>query len=190
MTATHQQACEDYLRSRTGKYEWRCVRYDAVAINLFGLGLDNDDIIVDLGAGWCEFDHRLRTHWDWRGRYVPIDGSIDGTDLETWFPERRHQAAFYTAIEVLEHMEDPLRLLAAMERAATKGVVLTTPNPRTTDVLGMDPTHKTPISSDTLCKWGYARVGNCGWQEASFYGQPADSLIAWKSTRRLYEGWR
>lgn len=168
-TAT-QTKWTEYLRSRTGSYQFRCIRYAAVADLLIRNHLGDDDLIVDVGAGWCEFDHYLRTSLGWRGRYLPVDGSIDGTDLEDWQPE--FNAAFFVALEVLEHLERPYELAFQMQRLCTKGVVLTTPNPATVDVLAMDKTHRTPISLQDFQAWGYhAHID-------SLFGKPADSIIA------------
>lgn len=169
----HRQACEDYLLARTGKYEWRMVRYGAVADKLVRMGLTDDDIVVDVGAGWCEFDHYLRTEVGWCGRYLPIDGNLDGTDLNVWSP--KFEYGFLVAIELLEHLRDPCRLMFEMVEHATKGVAATTPNPETTDVFGMDPTHICSIHADVFTV--------CGWDTRieSFYGQPEDSILAWRS---------
>lgn len=134
-------------------------------------GLDDTMTVIDVGAGWTEFDYTLRAEYGWKGRYIPIDGGIDGTDLERWWPSR--YVDWVVGLEIIEHMEDPQHLLDAMYHAATRGVVLSTPNPRTTDVLGMDSTHKTPIEASWL------RSQGLHVQEASFYGQPADSLFAY-----------
>lgn len=163
--------CDEYLNARTGKYEWRAIRYRAAATTMIMNGLTNDDTIMDIGAGWTEFDYCLRKEFDWRGRYIPIDGGIDGTDLEDWHPARLVE--WMVGLEIIEHMEDPDVLLSRMWVSATKGVVLSTPNPRTTDVLGMDDTHKSEIHASWLKERGFEVY------EASFYGQPADSLFAY-----------
>lgn len=134
-------------------------------------GLSDDDLVIDVGAGWTEFDCFLR-ELGWRGRYFPVDGSLDGTDLEHWSPPR--QAEFIVAIEVLEHLINPWTMLNRLFQNCTKLAAITTPNPATTDVLRMDPTHKTPIREHQL-------RGMCFDVEVrSFYGQPDDSLLAWR----------
>lgn len=167
---THLTACDEYLASRTGKYEWRAIRYRAAAQAMRWRGLDDAMTVMDVGAGWTEFDYCLRAEFGWKGRYIPIDGGIDGTDLEVWTPPR--EADWMVGLEIIEHLDDPNRLINALQFYARKGVVLSTPNPRTTDVLGMDPTHKTPIPEAWLRRRGFAVY------EASFYGQPNDSLFA------------
>lgn len=177
-------AAEAYLEARSGKYEWRCVRYDAALEALHGLGLDDDSTVIDVGSGWGEFGVRLHTGRDCmcpphhgfgcnlippsRARYIPVDAGNDGTDLETWLPR---PVEYMVALEVVEHMRDPERLLAVMAIGATKGVVVSTPNPETTDVFGMDPTHKHEITRSWLESWGF-KV-----EARSFYGQPDDSLF-------------
>lgn len=135
-------------------------------------GLTDDMTVMDIGAGWTEFDYTLRAEFGWKGRYIPIDGSIDGTDLERWAAPR--QVEWIVGLEIIEHVEKPARLLAQMYTASTRGTILSTPNPRTTDVLGMDPTHKVAIEKKWLETKGFTVV------ESSFYGQPADSLFAYE----------
>jgi len=74
---------------------------------------------------------------------------------------------------LLEHLDDPGRLVEVMKAKATKGIVISTPNPMTTDVLGMDPTHKTEIHQKMLRGWGFQHI-----RKMNFYGQPRDSLFA------------
>lgn len=169
-------SCDAYLEARTGKYEWRRERYEAALVAMDRIGLEDKDTIIDVGAGWTELDHCLRVEGDWRGRYIPVDGSIDATDLEVWNPPR--EAEYFVALELLEHLDDPQRLMAAMQAKATKGVIVSTPNPETTDVLGMDPTHRTEISKALLWAFGFEVYTR------SFYGQVDDSLFGiWKPVR-------
>lgn len=167
---TLQRSCQEYLNSRRSNYTFRCRRFKAVADELLRLGLDNADMLVDIGAGRCDFDYYLRTARKWRGRYIPVDGAIDGTDLEHWRPVCTPE--WYTAIELIEHLENPLRLVREMQQASRKGVVLTTPNPYTTDVLGMDYTHKTAIYPEQLSSLGF-KVS-----PVSLFGTPNDTLLA------------
>lgn len=174
------RAADSYLAARTGCYEWRCERYDAALRAMYELGLDDDCTVFDVGSGWGEFGARLHTgdHLgaipSSRARYVPVDACIDGTDLNRWKPARA--ADFFVALEVIEHLDRPARLLNAMQRQATKGVIVSTPNPRTTDVLGMDETHVRSVDRFTLRAWGFEV------REVSFYGTPADSLFGvWKA---------
>jgi trans-aconitate methyltransferase len=179
---------DDYLAARTGKYEWRCVRYDAALEVMHHEGLDDDCTVVDVGSGWGEFGVRLHTgrskfdleleRWGpWvasiapsRARYIPVDAALDGTDLETWTPPR--PADWFVALELIEHLDNPGRLINNMIMKARRGVILSTPNPATVDVLGMDATHRTPVGRHRLEALGF-RV-----EERSFYGKPADSLFA------------
>lgn len=177
-----------YLGARTGKYEWRCHRYDAALQVMHHEGLDDGCTVVDVGSGWGEFGVRLhegvfgsmgagaeggyrtRRLPPSRARYIPVDAGNDGTDLETWTPPRF--AEWFVALELVEHLDDPARLINSMIMKARRGVILSTPNPETTDVLGMDHTHKTPVGRNRLEALGF-RV-----EERSFYGKPADSLFA------------
>jgi hypothetical protein len=163
--------CNEYLDQRSGTFEFRCIRYEAVTDRLLALGLEDGDLIVDVGAGRCEFDHYLRTRRGLHVRYVPVDGSIDGTDLEKWIPP--FASDFFVAIELLEHLNDPIRLMNEMMGTALKGIVATTPNPLTTDVLGMDYTHKTEIFPETFEQFGW------DVREVTLFGQEQDSLLAW-----------
>lgn len=176
-------SCDAYLGARTGKYEYRRIRYRAALLAMqatmaeyqpFGrpiYGLCDEDTVVDVGAGWTEFDFCLRIDGGWRGRYIPVDGCNDGTDLETWVPPR--EAEWFVALELLEHLEDPDRLVRAMQGKCKKGIIISTPNPMTTDVLGMDPTHKTEIHQKMLRDWGFQHI-----MKKSFYGGKKDSLFA------------
>lgn len=51
-------------------------------------------------------------------------------------------------------------------------MIVSTPNPDTTDVLGMDATHKTEITRALLESKGFYVTTR------SFYGKAADSLLA------------
>lgn len=162
-----------YLAERTGTMEYRFIRYSAVADALYARGLSDTSLLVDLGAGTCDFDFYLRTVRGWKGRYLPVDASIDGTDLDRWTPLASYDYA--VAIELLEHLRDPKRLVLMM-RTWSNVFVATTPN---TDVLGeeavvkMDRTHITPLRSWQLEGWGAECVSI-----HSFFGQPNDSLLA------------
>jgi hypothetical protein len=160
---------DTYLAARTGRYEWRCARYDAAIDAMERHHIDNHCTVIDVGAGWTEFGARLveRGH---RCRYVPVDAGIDGVDLDLWYPPR--QVEWFVCLEVLEHLTLPERLIVLMQDSATRGIVVSTPNPKTTDVLGMDATHRTPIHARALREYGFHVT------DASFYGQPADSLFA------------
>jgi hypothetical protein len=158
----HFEAFDDYLASRTGRYEYRAVRYEAACRALTEMGIDNNDTLYDIGAGFTEFDYHLRVSRDWRGRYIPIDCGIDGTDLNYWVPPRDVQ--FTVALEILEHLENPGILVSHLQDVTSKAIVVSVPNPRTVDVLGIDDTHVTVVTRDMLEGWGF-RV-----EERTFYG--------------------
>lgn len=163
--------CDDYLAARTGKYEWRRVRYLTGLSALRAAGVNHESTIFDVGAGWTEFDYCLRVDGGLRCRYIPIDGCIDGVDLQHWTPSRK--ADYFVCLEVLEHLQHPGDLIHQMQIHTEPGgaVIISTPNPEITDVLGMDPTHVTPISR--------AQLEDAGFEvsERSFYGQERDSLF-------------
>lgn len=159
---TRDIATDDaYLAARTGRYAFRAIRYRAAANALAGIVLDDSTTVYDIGAGFTEFDYTLRAEWGWRGRYIPVDGAIDGTDLDEWTPPRDADAA--VALELLEHLHDPGRLVAALQERVGR-VVVSVPNPRTVDVLGIDDTHVTVVTRDMLEGWGFTVA------EATFYG--------------------
>lgn len=154
--------CDQYMDDRTGKYEYRAVRYRAAIQWMLDNGLDDSMTVVDVGAGMTEFDYCLRTEFNWRGRYIPVDGGIDGTDLNVWTPPR--EAHFFVALELVEHLVNWPTLVDRMMEKASMGVCLSTPNPKTTDVIGMDPTHVCEVHDWQLRGKGfYVR-------ETMFYG--------------------
>jgi hypothetical protein len=125
-------------------------------------GLDNSMTVVDVGAGMTEFDYTLRAEYGWRGRYIPVDGGIDGTDLNVWIPPR--EAHFFVALELVEHLVNWPSLVEKMQDKSMRGVVLSTPNPRTTDVIGMDPTHVCEVD------WNDLAARKFKVTEETFYG--------------------
>lgn len=133
-------------------YAERAARYEIAADRLMTGGLSDRHSLADIGAGHTELDVCLRTAHGWRGRYVPVDRWTGHVDLETWKPPMRWD--WVAALEVLEHLEDPFRLLADLMSSALLGVVVTTPNPDVVDVLAMDPTHRTPITREQLADAG------------------------------------
>lgn len=161
--------CDHYLGARTGKYEWRRIRYMAALRAMQAHSLTDNDTIMDVGAGWTELDVCLRVDGNWRGRYIPVDGGIDGTDLNNWMPSRMVEWA--VALEIIEHLEEPFRMLERVANYTHKGIVVSTPNPRVVDVLAIDPTHVRPVTQGELEDWGFQV------REESFYGQPSDSLF-------------
>lgn len=179
--------CDDYLENRTGHYDYRSVRYRAAGEFIVYVAarhdISLDDITVfDIGAGFTEFDYCLRTDFDFRGRYIPIDGSIDGTDLENWEPFR--QAHFFVGLEIIEHLHNWNDLVEKMQENATLGVCLSTPNPLTTDVLGMDETHVCEVHHEELEAYDFTV------DEETFYGgvfsagRPDSLFATWEANPR------
>ncbi|MFF3669080.1 hypothetical protein [Microtetraspora malaysiensis] len=162
------QRCEEYIRRPRRPYAERKARYQAAADRLYLGGLSNLDILVDVGAGLTELDVCLRVEHGWRGRYVPVDGWLDGVDLNTWEPDRCFD--WFAALEILEHLNEPGRLVEVLQKHATRGLVVTTPNPDVWDVLAMDSTHVTPISRAMLEEWGFQTTLH------TFYGKYQDGL--------------
>lgn len=175
------EKCDEYLNARTGKYEYRSIRYAAAANALEHMGLSNSHTVLDLGAGMTEFDYHLRVSKNWRGRYIPIDGGIDGTDIEDWKPPRTYD--FVVALEILEHLHTPVRTIHKLQANTDVGIVVSVPNPRTVDVLGIDETHvASHINKSFLESFGFTVV------EAMFYGgvfsrgEPDSLFAVWSRT--------
>lgn len=156
------QSCDQYMDDRTGKYEFRAVRYRKAIETMLANGLTDDMTIFDVGAGMTEFDFALRAEYGWRGRYIPIDGGVDGTDIDFWTPKR--DAHWFVALELMEHLKQPFVCLDTWKRHATQGVVVSTPDPRTTDVLGMDGTHICEVHKNQL------ELAGMSVTEETFYG--------------------
>jgi hypothetical protein len=166
---TIRQSCENYIGSRVSCYEFRSIRYEAVTDKLIELGLKDGDTVTDLGAGDGEFGIYLKE----RGLnviYKPVDGMIDGTDLNLFVPE---PSDFIVSIEVIEHLLDPRRFMLITKLCALKGVVMTTPNPKVTDVYAMDATHISEVHAEDFKAGGF----NC--EERILFFEPEDSLLAW-----------
>jgi len=173
-TVQHISKWVTYRDSRRGTYKFRArTRYKAVADLLFSLGLANYHSVLDLGAGSCQFGRYLR-RLGFHGAYLPVDAVLDGTDLETF---NVPTANFVIAIEVLEHLRAPLRLLSSMEKAAERAVVITTPNSETVNVIRCDPTHVSVVHAHEL------ENNRFTVQRESWFGVPDDSLLAWKPAR-------
>lgn len=153
---------DDYLNQRTGTFEKRAVRYRAALHALQALGLNDSSTLYDVGAGWTELDITLRVDGRWKGRYIPIDLGLDlRHDLEHWSPPR--PADFAVALEVLEHLANPWRLVEELQ-GNVAGLVVSVPNPRTVDVLAIDSTHQTVITAADLEAHGFEV------REELFYG--------------------
>ncbi len=147
------ESCDTYLNSRTGKYEYRAVRYRKAVEWLKRHGLTDDDTLVDIGAGWTELDYCLRKEYDWRGRYIPIDGGISNLDLNSWVPER--QVEWFVGLEILEHLTEPERLVNVLQNSTVKGGVVSVPDPAKVDVFALDSTHVTEVHETDLREWGF-----------------------------------
>jgi hypothetical protein len=133
------------LGERLWQYHWAVQTMSA-------LGLTNNDLIVDVGAGMCDLDYVLRQR-GWFGRYLPVDASIDpAIDLDVWFPT--FEADFYVCIDTVEHVHDWRRLVLHLMGHARKGVLVTTADAETIDVLGMHPSHVSALTMDDLCSTG------------------------------------
>lgn len=165
-----------YLNERTGKLEYRFLRYSAVADELYAAGMNDSHLLIDVGAGMCDFDFYLRTVRGFKGRYLPIDASIDGVDLESYSTHHKRlpKADFVSCIEVLEHIHLPKLLSDELQAATRVRLVVTTPN---TDELGpvavreMDRTHVHPLYRTDLLTYGYRTSVH------SFFGVKNDSIM-------------
>ena len=177
------EKCDGYLDGRTGTYDFRCRRYDAVIDKIHRwVGLTSDITIADIGAGWTEFGHRL-TERGFRGRYIPYDGGIDGQDLQYWRPPLT-RIDVIVAIEFLEHIKHPGHLVETMLFKAERLVVATTPNSDVVDTLAMDPDHVIALNEQTLKALGFTHVDKAPLFAGSEWnpdGRP-DTLIGWSLT--------
>lgn len=178
-----------YLDERTSTYAMRVPRFGTVFGEMRRLGFASGDLVVDIGAGHCEFDRYLRCSPNKRYdlRYLPVCGAIDGTDLDVWRP--KVSADFFVAIETIEHLFSAPQMLSAMAQFATKGAIITTPNPDTVDVLGLDRTHVFPVRREMLESLGY------NVRAISLFGKPEDTLLGVYDARMHMcmteeEGWR
>lgn len=127
-------------------------RYRLAGDFMVANGLKNFDTIVDVGAGWQDFDYVLRFEYMWRGIYLPVD-HMYGDDLNSWHPTR--EVDWFVCLEILEHLTTGGWLVEMMKNMARKGIVVTTPDPATVDVLGMDPGHVRAITAEELNGWGF-----------------------------------
>ena len=157
-------------------YENRHQLYTRVAYELFELGLGDEDKIVEVGAASGEFDYFMRAEQDWRGIYLPIDVSIDGTNLEEWAPLLH--SSFFVSIDRLSELRSPFSLMSMLQIRARKGVVVTVPNP---DFKEQAPDRRivTAISTDDFHLHGWEA------SKDSFFGNTEDSIIAVSRGRGL-----
>ncbi len=170
--------CDDYLESRTGRYEFRAVRYRHAIEAMLRNGLDSSMTIVDVGAGMTEFDYCLRAEYDWRGRYIPVDGGIDGTNLNLWTPPR--ETHWFVALEILEHLWNWREVLENMQTKASQGIVISTPNPATTDVIAMDPTHVCEVFEADLGARGFDVTAEMFYGGVFSDGKPDSLFGIWR----------
>lgn len=170
------ESCDDYLHSRTGKYEYRAIRYRKAADWLMLNGLSNSDTLTDIGAGWTEFDYCLRKEYDWRGRYIPVDGGITNIDLNTWEPER--ETDWFVGLEILEHLRNPERLVRVLQQSTIKGAVVSVPDPSKVDVFSLDSTHLVEVHEADLLRWGFA-VTSEQLYGGVFSDGSNDALMGW-----------
>lgn len=173
MTIAGQLAtdCDAYLAGRRATYDMRVPRFSAAFVKMAEHSLTDTDIVLDFGAGSTDF-HRFLIEQEWTGRYWPVDGWM-GTDLQWWKPKRR--VDWLIGLEVIEHlhMGVALQLLEDFKEWVTKGIVLTTPNPDTVDVLGIDETHKWACHAADLQRHEYLT------EHRSHFGKDDDSILAW-----------
>jgi hypothetical protein len=173
MIDNHVEKWTMYMLDRKGDYAFRsATRYRAVADKLFEMGLNDTHVLMDVGAGSCQFMHYLSRERDWTGRYLPVDAVLDGTNLEQWAPVCN--VDFTVCIEVIEHLTMPHVMLQKIERATRYGVVATTPNPDVIDVLACDPTHVTSVPSTVFTGLGWS------WESTQLFGKPDDTLVGYK----------
>jgi hypothetical protein len=144
---------------------------------LRSMGMRSADTIADVGSGRMEFAKRLREVGH-EGMYVPIDGSIDGVDLNTWNPPDKVDWA--VSIETVEHLHDPARMMARLKVMARFGAVITTPNAETVDVLAMDPTHLVALTRQDV-----AEMSGFVTEVGSLFTDVDDTIIAWWDHRHL-----
>lgn len=168
-TGATRQRWHNYLIETPtyGTYLERTPEYEVVTTMLSTLGLKDDDLIVDVGAGSCDMDHYLRTAAGWRGKYLPIDGATHGIDFNVKHPYEylpSSKADFYVCIETLEHLYNPETLVKFMQMRATRGIVVSTPNAESVDVIAVDSTHVYPIYPHDLEGWGFTvlKYNFCG----------------------------
>lgn len=166
-----------YLQQRQGTYEQRVPRYKAAVKQLLTMGLDDDSIILDFGAGWCEFDYYLRRSKDWKGRIINVDGAINGQELNRIYKSDYTDVDFVVCLETIEHLEKPGETIFELENYVTSGLVFTTPNPETVDVLAMDETHSVGIG---IAEWTAMKYEA---EARTLRGTENDTILAWKDVR-------
>lgn len=172
--ATVLETCRAYIGNRHSGYEFRSIRYEAVLESLRMLGFGDNDSIVDVGGADGEFGRYL-VEQGFAGSYAVVDGMLDGTDLNKWNPKAVYD--FAVSIEVVEHLKNPQAFLKTLALSATRGVVVTTPNPHVVDVRAMDATHISPTYPADFYSTGY-RV-----YPAMLFVENGDSLVGIRDKR-------
>lgn len=174
---TFKEKWDNYRKTRKGDYAFRSrTRYNGVFGTLRNMGLKDGDSILDLGAGDCHFGQYCY-QMAWRGSYRPVDATIGEHDLERWTAPGKW--SWVVAIEVAEHLLDPLRFIREATKAARYGVVLTTPNPRVVDVLKCDSTHVSVITAQQLHALNFTVSEESYFSEQHTPGQ-LDTLLAYR----------
>lgn len=181
MSADERSRWVEYLEETPtyGTYFDRRPEYQEVWARLFEMGVKDGDLIVDVGAGTCDFDRFLRTEAKWNGRYWPIDGAVQGIDFQAVSPAEYLPAGdvdWIVCIETIEHVDKERNLLDLMLARTKKGIVVTTPNGDVQDVIPLDPTH--------VCGWTSAEFEKRGMTVHGAVFNPGrpmpDTLIAFR----------
>ena len=169
-----------------GNYLDRKQEYEQVYTTLLmDLGFAEDALIIDIGAGSCDMDRYVRSAADFSFKYLPIDGAtfgLDFNDPKTWktFAKLHLYAEYYVSVETIEHLYDPRHLFNHIEKYATKGAVITTPNAAAGfDVQAQDPTHFSALTETTFKRFGY-EVRQVEFSGRSQVEGQKDTLLAWK----------
>lgn len=161
-----------------GTYYDRRQEYAKVYQRLLSMGLGDGDLIVDVGAGSCDFDRYLREEQHWTGRYWPIDGAVQGMDftIDTpgWYLPGE-PVDWIVAIETIEHIPQSMNIVRELIDHCTEGVVVTTPNGEILDVASLDLTHVDSYKRSDLERHGMDVEGVTFSPDRA---QP-DTLIGW-----------
>lgn len=161
-----------------GTYFDRRQEYAKVYERLLAMGLQDGDLIVDVGAGPCDFDRYLRQDARWNGRYWPIDGAVQGVDFERVAPAGylpTGSVDWIVAIETIEHVPAAMMIVPHLLGRASSGVVVSTPNGEILDVASLDPTHVDSYDTARLVALGLEVEGVTFSPDRA---QP-DTLIGW-----------
>jgi len=158
-----------------GTFNERIPEYRLVHAALQDLQLIDGDRILDLGAAFADLGRYLYKE-GWEGVYVPVDMTIDGTDLEDY--EVPDGFNFIVAEQVIEHVLEWEKLLDKIE-AKNCGVVIITPNKLAVgehdkEDLPHQMAHVSLLTPDDLEQRGY-KVSTC-----SLAGRVDDTIVATK----------